>query len=227
MVLTRVDRSRLVGGRSVGSALAAIAESDPLLPLGQVRAMDQVVAVAIAEPRLLMTLVGTLARAALLLAAIGIHGLIIHVVSERTREFGIRLALGATAGQTMIGGGEIRRAAGGDRRGDRRRAFDPGVKLIESFLVHGAAGRSHARTSRSAHSAARCLPVERVARARILRVRSGTDAAGLESGLVDLFRHCLIARFDRHLLTRPAGDHHDCQGDNRHKNQAPFHIVVT
>jgi hypothetical protein len=50
------------------------------------------------------------------------------------------------------------------------------------------------------------------------RVRSLQDAE-------IVFRHCLIARFDRHLLTRPAGDHHDCQDDNCHKNQAPFHIV--
>ena len=63
--------------------------------------MEQVVERSMAEPRLMMTLVGALAAAALLLAAIGIHGLILHVVSERTREFGIRLALGARPSDVM------------------------------------------------------------------------------------------------------------------------------
>ena len=96
--------------------------------------MEQVVARSMAQPRLLMTLVGTLAAAALLLAAIGIHGLIIHVVSERTREFGIRLALGATAGQTMIAVAKsgVLLAAVGAVIGAGLSV--PGVKLIESFL---------------------------------------------------------------------------------------------
>lgn len=75
----------------------AIQEADPLLPLGRVRPMQEVVSRSMAQPRLLTMLVGALALAALLLAAIGIHGLISQVVSERMREFGIRLALGGSA----------------------------------------------------------------------------------------------------------------------------------
>jgi ABC-type antimicrobial peptide transport system permease subunit len=48
-----------------------------------------------------MTLVGVLAAASLLLSAIGIHGLVAQGVIERTREFGIRMALGATAAQVV------------------------------------------------------------------------------------------------------------------------------
>jgi predicted permease len=79
----------------------AIGRADPLLPLGRIRSMATVQAAATSPWRLLMILVGVLSLAALLLSAIGIHGLIAHSVAERTREFGIRLALGATAGQTV------------------------------------------------------------------------------------------------------------------------------
>jgi predicted permease len=79
----------------------AMAEVDPQLPLSAIRAVDEVRSEALSRQRLLMTLVSLLGGAALLLAAIGIHGLIASGVAERARELGIRMALGATVAQTV------------------------------------------------------------------------------------------------------------------------------
>ena len=78
-----------------------MAEVEPQLPLSAVRPIDAVRSAALGRQRMLMTLVGLLAGAALLLAAIGIQGLIASGVAERTRELGIRIALGATVAQTV------------------------------------------------------------------------------------------------------------------------------
>jgi predicted permease len=93
---------RAASAAQAAAALSsAIGRADPLLPLGSVRSMEQVSAAAMAQPRLMTMLVGALALAALVLAAIGVHGLIVHIVAERTREFGIRIALGATPRATV------------------------------------------------------------------------------------------------------------------------------
>jgi predicted permease len=80
---------------------AAIRSADPRLPVADVRTMAQVRGESLAVQRLMMTLVGVIAGAALLLSAMGLYGLIAHGISERRREFGIRLALGATRAQTI------------------------------------------------------------------------------------------------------------------------------
>jgi len=85
-----------------GQIREALTAVDTLLPIAKLQTMTDVQADALAQQRFMMSLVVGLGAVALLLAAIGIHGLISSSVNERTRELGIRLALGATARQTMM-----------------------------------------------------------------------------------------------------------------------------
>jgi len=80
---------------------AAVAAVDPQLPIAKFQTIDDLEAHITSDQRYHAALFSILAGLALLLAALGLYGLISHAITQRTHELGIRLALGATAGQAM------------------------------------------------------------------------------------------------------------------------------
>jgi ABC-type antimicrobial peptide transport system permease subunit len=91
-----VIRARDTGPELVGAVRESIRSLDPQQPFSTFRTMVEVKHAAVADERLHMSLAAMLAGIGLLLAAAGIYGLVAYTVAERTREFGIRMALGAT-----------------------------------------------------------------------------------------------------------------------------------
>ena len=95
---------------------------DPNIPVFSVRTMDQVIARSMAERRFALQLLGIFAGVALLLAAIGIYGVMAYSFSQRTHEIGIRIALGA------------------QRMDIFRMAVSEGMQLVAIGLVIGLVG---------------------------------------------------------------------------------------
>jgi predicted permease len=97
------------------SLRAAVHSANPLVPISRVATVDDVVSSSIVEPRLYATLLGAFALLALVLACVGLYGLIAYSVSQRRHEFGVRVALGAaqsTIVRLVVGEGLHLAAAG-------------------------------------------------------------------------------------------------------------------
>jgi putative ABC transport system permease protein len=98
---TLVVRTALDTGAAAGELRGVVAAIDRTIPVDRIQTMEQLVSGSVAQPRFRTLILAAFSMLALVMAAIGIYGVMNYLVIQRTREFAIRVSMGATRAEVL------------------------------------------------------------------------------------------------------------------------------